>query len=109
MNERPIPPAALGDEDSVEMLRVWIAKHQLHCSIKIGMYRDMNIDEEVAWGTILADAARHIAMALHSGFGQDEQETLAKIREKFNAELAAPSSDATGEFVTPESKGPSSN
>jgi hypothetical protein len=66
MNEQPIPPAAIGDEDAVEMLRVWIAKHKLHCSLKAGMYRDMNIDESVAWGTILADTARHIAMAMNS-------------------------------------------
>ncbi|MYN42917.1 DUF5076 domain-containing protein [Duganella sp. FT109W] len=66
MNERPIPSAARRDIDAVEMLRVWVAEKQLHCSLKIGMYRDgMGIDEELAWGTILADAARHILKALH--------------------------------------------
>lgn len=54
MNERPIPPAAQMDIDAVEMLRAWVAEQQLHCSLKIGMYRDgMGIDEELAWGTIL--------------------------------------------------------
>jgi len=100
MNERPIPAAALRDEDSVEMLRVWIAERKLHCSLKIGMYREtMGIEEEVAWGTILADAARHIAMALSSGSGGSELNSLAKIREKFNQELASPTSDVQGEFV----------
>lgn len=99
MNERPIPPAALDDENSVEMLRVWIAQRQLHCSMKVGMYRDMNIDESDAWGTILADAARHVAMALSSGFEENQQDALAKIRMKFNAELTAPTSDASGGFV----------
>jgi hypothetical protein len=37
MNDRPIPSAALKDENSVEMLRVWIAEQKLHCSIKVGM------------------------------------------------------------------------
>jgi hypothetical protein len=62
MNERPIPEAVLQDPNSVEMLRVWVAAGQLHCSLKVGMYRDgMCIDEEVVSRTILADAARHIA------------------------------------------------
>jgi hypothetical protein len=99
MNERPIPSAALRDQNSVEMLRVWVAEHQLHCSLKIGMYRQMNIQEEVAWGTIFADAARHVARAL-SEDGEDSEGTLlGKIRDQFNAELNAPSSAATGGFV----------
>lgn len=41
------------------------------------MYRDgMGIDEEIAWGTILADAARHIARALQGDSSQDEKEVL---------------------------------
>ena len=53
MNERPIPEAALRDEDAVEMLRVWIAEKKLHCSMKVGMYRETTkIAEEKAWGTI---------------------------------------------------------
>jgi hypothetical protein len=47
------------------MLRVWIAEKKLHCSMKVGMYREtMNIPEEKAWGKILADVARHFANAL---------------------------------------------
>jgi hypothetical protein len=33
MNERPIPEAAMRDEDALEMLRVWIAEKKRHCSI----------------------------------------------------------------------------
>lgn len=100
MNERPIPDAALRDKNSVEMLRVWIAEGKLHCSLKIGMYREtMNVEEETAWGTILADAARHIAIALHSGYGGSEEDSLAKMQKKFNEELANPTSTADGEFV----------
>jgi hypothetical protein len=100
MNERPIPQAALRDSDSVEMLRVWIAERQIHCSIKIGMYREtMNIAEEVAWGTILADVARHISAALHSGYGADEMASLREIRVQFDKELKNPTSEADGDFV----------
>ena len=100
MNERPIPEAALQDPNSVEMLRVWVAEGQLHCSLKIGMYRDgMGIDEEVAWGTILADAARHIAKALQDGGSLNETESLAILVSKFNDEVSVPSSELKGGFV----------
>lgn len=100
MNELPIPEAALRDPDSVEMLRVWVAEGQLHCSLKVGMYRDgMGIDEEVAWGTILADAARHIVKALQDSGKLDETESLAKLVAKFNDEVSAPSSELKGGFV----------
>lgn len=100
MNERPIPKAAVQDPDSVEMLRVWVAGGQLHCSLKVGMYRDgMGIDEEVAWGTILADAARHIAKALQGDGNLNEIDTLAKLAAKFNEEVSMPSSELKGGFV----------
>lgn len=100
MNERPIPAAAKRDPDSVEMLRVWVAEKQLHSSLKIGMYRDgMGIDEEAAWGTILADTARHIARALHPENAERESETLQKILRGVNIELAAPTSEIQGGFI----------
>ncbi|OON63915.1 hypothetical protein B0920_11385 [Massilia sp. KIM] len=100
MNERPIPEAALQDPNSAEMLRVWVAEGQLHCSLKVGMYRDgMGIDEEVAWGTILADAARHIAKPLQGGGSLNETESLAKLVAKFNDEVSVPSSELKGGFV----------
>lgn len=100
MNERRIPPAAQRDPASVELLRVWIAEKQLHCSLKIGMYRDgMGVDEESAWGTILADAARHIARALHPEDAKKEGAALLKILRGLNEELRAPSSALDGGFV----------
>ena len=99
MNERPIPEAALRDKDAVEMLRVWIAEGQLHCSMKVGMYREsMNVPEERAWGMILADVARHLAMALEHGYEADKSEVIRKIRKSFLEELGDPTSEATGSF-----------
>src|SRR5262245_33211441 len=75
LNQRPIPEAALRDKDAVEMLRVWIAEGGLRCSIKVGMYREtMDVAEEKAWGTILADVARHVANALESGYASNAEE-----------------------------------
>jgi len=100
MNERPIPAAALRDNDSVEMLRVWIAEQKLHCSLKIGMYREtMNVPEETAWGVILADATRHIAKAMEEKYAVNQSDVIKKIRDKFLQELGDPTSDAKGEFV----------
>lgn len=100
MNERPIPEAAIEDENSVEMLRVWIAKGGLHCSMKIGMYRETTkIPEEKAWGTILADVARHVAHALESGRTINDDDALGKIFQSFEAELTKPTSGLTGGFV----------
>jgi hypothetical protein len=63
------------------------------------MYTEISINEEVAWGTILADAARHISRALSKGSEESESVLLAKIQSRLNAELDAPSSPAEGEFV----------
>jgi len=99
-NQRPIPEAAIRDEDAVEMLRVWIAERGLHCSMKVDMYREtMNVSEEKAWGKILADVARHLANALESGYSTDAAESLQKIRDSFLKELGDPTSEAKGGFV----------
>ncbi|WP_249341926.1 DUF5076 domain-containing protein [Stenotrophomonas maltophilia] len=85
INERPIPHAAFEDENAVEMLRVWIAAKGLHCSMKVGMYREQfEVPEEKAWGRILADVARHLASALESGYGADAHASLREIQECFN-------------------------
>ena len=54
---------------------------------------------EVAWGTILADAARHIAKALQDDKNLTETESLAKLVAKFNDEVVVPSSELKGGFV----------
>jgi hypothetical protein len=100
MNEQPIPEAALRDENSVEMLRVWIAEKQLHCSMTVGMYhKTYKVTEEKAWGVILADVTRHLAMALESRYGAKVSESIEKIREHYMRELNAPTSEARGKFT----------
>jgi hypothetical protein len=99
MNERPIPDAAVRDPNSVEMLRVWIADHQLLCSMKIGMYKEsFDVPETEAWGTILADVTRHIANALSERYSMDIHSVIAEIENKYFAELANPTSSAEGHF-----------
>lgn len=99
MRELTIPPAAQTDEESWELLRVWVAEQGLHCSLKVGVYEAEGIPEEKAWGTILADAARHIADALSSLGLRDIDTALAETRQQFVAELDAPTSKRTGNLV----------
>lgn len=100
LNQRPIPEPALRDPDAVEMLRVWIAERGLHCSMKVGMYREtMKVPEEQAWGKILADVARHLANALESGYEGNSAESLTRIVDSFNKEVGDPTSAAKGGFV----------
>ena len=99
MNQRPIPDAAMRDQNSVELARIWIAERGLHCSLKVGMYREMDIHEERAWGILLADISRHVANAFSSEFGADVATTLEVIRQSYLEELARPTSLAKGKFL----------
>lgn len=100
MNERPIPEAAQRDENSVEMMRAWIAEKGLHCSIKVGMYKDSGLAlEERAWGILLADVARHVSMALDQFYDANAATSLDAIRASFLAELSKPTSNVHGKAV----------
>lgn len=59
----------------------------------------MFADEEMAWGTILADAARHIAQSLHPEDTKEKSSAQQKILRGLNDELAAPTSGIKGGFV----------
>ena len=95
-----IPEAAFRDENSVEMLRLWIAERKLHCSMKIGMYHDTTkIPEEKAWGQILADAARHVANCMSAEYGANGIDVIQAIRESFDRELDKPTTPLVGGVV----------
>ena len=100
LNERVIPEAALRDENSVEMLRVWIAEKKLHCSMKIGMYRETTkIPEERAWGQILADVARHVAHCMSAEYGVNGVDVIQAVRESFDRELDKPTTPLDGGVI----------
>ena len=101
MKVQQVPEAALRDPEAVELARVWVAEHGLHCSLKIGMYHESHdVDERRAWGTILADMTRHIANALRDAYGLDAEKSIDLIRDAYIAELASPTSDTKGSFVS---------
>jgi Domain of unknown function (DUF5076) len=100
MNERVVPEAALRDPNALELLRVWIAERGLHCSLKIGWYKERGLSEPDAWGTILSDVARHVADALAKGYDLDRSDVLSKIGYRIQEELKKPTSPTSGDFVT---------
>jgi uncharacterized protein DUF5076 len=100
MYELTIPPAALRDRKSVELLRAWIAERQLHCTTKIGFYQGtMKASEGPSWGITLADVTRHIANSLEEMNGSDKTKVIEELRLNFLKELDRITSNATGEFA----------
>jgi hypothetical protein len=79
-----IPPAAL-EQGGVEVLRAVIIDGGLHVSLRRAF------DDPEAWGMLIADVARHIARIYASEKNMGEEETLARVRAIFEAEMDAPS------------------
>jgi Domain of unknown function (DUF5076) len=79
-----IPPAAL-EQGGVEVLRAVIIDGGLHVSLRRAF------DDPEAWGMLIADVARHIARIYATEKNMGEEETLARVRAIFEAEMDAPS------------------
>jgi hypothetical protein len=89
MSELPVPPDA-GESSAIEVLRAWLSAESLHCSLRADVFEDPS-----AWGTVLADVARHVALALQETEGIDPSGTLRTIGEAFASELSNPASEGT--------------
>ena len=83
-----IPPAAL-EQGGVEVLRAVIIDGGLHVSLRRAF------DDPEAWGMLIADVARHVARIYASEKGMSEEETLARVRGIFEAEMDAPTDPGT--------------
>lgn len=90
-----IPPAAARDKASFEVLRVWIAEQSQHVSIRSGAW-----DDPFAWGIVLADLARHIALAqqLHKP-DTDTEAFVERLLEGFHAEIENPTDEPEGDLT----------
>ena len=94
-----IPPAALRDEKSIQMLSAWIAEEGLHCTLNMGFFTACGHKEATAWGILLADLIRHIANAQYEETGNSVSKTIQEVLVSLNEELDEPTSDAEGEFA----------
>ena len=93
-----VPPAALRDEGSIQMLSAWIAERGLHCIVNIGFFAGQGHAEPKAWGIFLADVIRHIASAHNEETGSSREDTIQGLLDSLNTELEAPTSNAEGSF-----------
>ena len=78
-----IPPAAL-EQGGGEVLRAVIIDGGLHVSLRRAF------DDPEAWGMLIADVARHVARVYATEDKFREEETLARVRAIFEAEMDAP-------------------
>jgi hypothetical protein len=92
--ELPIPAAAVADENSLELVRVWAAMNEQHVALVTEVWTDPG-----AWGILLVDLARHAARAYQQTTGIGQEEALSRIREAFDAEWSTPATD-TGSIVS---------
>ena len=91
-----IPPAAARDKASFEVLRVWIAEQGQHVSI-----RDPAPGKTpFAWGIVLADLARHIALAQQLQDPKTDTDAfMERLLEGFQAEIENPTDEPEGEVT----------
>ncbi|PVM82380.1 DUF5076 domain-containing protein [Caulobacter endophyticus] len=99
MKEQPIPDAAERDPAAMELARIWVAEHGLHCALRIGAYDETPIDEARAWGMMLADLLRHLGRGLSDYYRRDPVEVVDVLLEAIRDELATPSSPVEGGLV----------
>jgi hypothetical protein len=94
MNELVIPPAAKTDPKAAELIRVWAAGGAQHISVNTNAWED-----PFAWGICLVDLAKLVADAYHQTKGLDSQQTLARIKQGFDAEWGSPTDEPTGKVL----------
>ena len=88
-----IPDAAKKDEQSFELVRVWVAHKGQHVSLRVGVWSD-----PAAWGIMLADLAGHVANSYQQDTGLDRIKTLQRIKAAFDAELRSPTDEPLGKI-----------
>lgn len=89
-----VPPIAAADPSARELLRMWAARGGQHVSISADAW-----DDPAMWGIALVDLARHVARAYAGRGSAGVEQTLARIREGFDAEWSSPTDTPIGDMV----------
>ena len=79
-HELPVPGPAIEDKDAREVLRLWAAGGKPRISIDTECCEDPG-----AWGIVLVDMARHIAVACELSGKMKGPAVLDQIRQTFVA------------------------
>jgi len=88
-----VPPAAL-DQGGIEVLRAVIVDGALHVALLRAF------DDPEAWGMLIADVTRHVARIYAQEGKFKEEETLARVRAIYEAEMDAPTDPGTTSAVS---------
>ena len=96
VNELIKPPAAAKAQNAVELIRAWSVDNGLQCSLNVGVFGE---NENIVWGILLSDIARHVADAIEKEKGAPAEQTLAQICSSFNHEMRTPTAETKGRFV----------
>jgi uncharacterized protein DUF5076 len=88
-----VPPAAL-DQGGVEVLRAVIVDGALHVSLRRAF------DDPEAWGMLIADITRHVARIYATEDKFREEETIARVRALYDAEMDAPTDPGTTSAIS---------
>lgn len=79
------PRAAELDARSFELARLWLAGGAPHVSLRTGMWPD-----PAAWGIVLVDLARHVALAYHQSTDVPLGDAFERILVGLRTELDSP-------------------
>jgi hypothetical protein len=88
-----IPPGAQ-EQGGTEVLRAAIVDGALHVSLRRAF------DDPQAWGMLIADVTRHVARIYAAENGMNEDVTIERIRNMFDAEMDAPTDPGTTSAVS---------
>jgi uncharacterized protein DUF5076 len=84
------PPASSVDAKSFEIARLWVANEAQHVALRTDVWSD-----PAAWGIVLADLARHVALAYQRRDGHDLEDVLERVLAGFHTELGSPIDQTT--------------
>jgi Domain of unknown function (DUF5076) len=90
------PPATEQAHHATELVRAWIVDKDLHCSLNVG---SLGENENIVWGILLSDVARHVANAIERDKGVPANETLTQIASSFDFEIRTPTAEVKGNFI----------
>lgn len=86
------PPSAVAqDARSFELARLWVANDAQHVVLRTDVWPD-----PAAWGIVLADLARHVALAYQHRDGHDLEDVLERVLAGFHTELESSTDSPTG-------------
>jgi hypothetical protein len=84
------PPASSVDARSFEIARLWVASDAQHVVLRTDVWSD-----PAAWGIVLAELARHVALAYQRRDGHDFEDALERVLAGFHTELDSPTDQPT--------------